>query len=105
MINSSFDDEDGENLIEVEEQFDAPSSRVISNSIHDFSEIMSTGNTGMPTDRFSGAYNPKRRKLLTETNKDNIIGAPYHNDQKHVPERYSENTTDRQDISRYVFPY
>ena len=73
MSDLQLNDFEDENVIEVEENFDAPSSRKISNSIHDFSEIMGGGNTGKHSERFSGAYNPKRRKLLTEINKDNII--------------------------------
>lgn len=72
MNTSSFDDVDEGNIMEIEEDFDAPSSRKISNSIHDFSEIMSVGNNGRPSDRFSGVYNPRRKNLLTETNKENI---------------------------------
>ena len=72
MSNKNYDECDDENLIDADE-YDLPSSRGVSNSIHDFSEIMSGVNSGRPSERFSGAYNPKRRNFLGEANNNNII--------------------------------
>ena len=62
-----------ENIMDIEEDADMPSSRKISNSIHNFTEIMSTPNSGMPSERFSGAYQPRRKNLLTETKNETNI--------------------------------
>jgi hypothetical protein len=72
MSKFEYDEADEENLVDIDE-YDLPSSRKISHSIHDFSEIMSGANSIAPSDRFSGAYNPKRKTFLGETYKDNII--------------------------------
>lgn len=97
LSSENFDDE---NLMEIEEDLDAPSSRKISNSIHDFSEIMSVSGGGIPPTRFSGAYNPKRRNLLTESSKNNIISVNTNSNPKTVhnnvkPENHDQKKNEK----------
>lgn len=63
---------DDENIDEADEDFGLEQSHRISNSIHNFAEIMSSDESKKHSDRFSAHYNPRRRKLLTETDHDNI---------------------------------
>jgi hypothetical protein len=65
-------DTDDENIDEFEDDVEVMQSHRISNSIHNFAEIMSSNDSVKHADRFSGHYNPRRRKLLTETDQDNI---------------------------------
>lgn len=69
-------DTDDENIVEVEEDYTSRQSHQISNSIHNFAEIMTSNESKQRSDRFSGAYNPRRRKLLTETDQTNIDNQP-----------------------------
>ena len=55
--------DDSENVVDFEESSDAPSVR----------RIMASKNSEHLNERFSGNYNPKRRKLLTVTDKENEI--------------------------------
>lgn len=51
---------------------------------------MSASNSNRHADRFSGAYNPKRRNLLTETNKENIVNPINHHHTDIIQGRKSE---------------
>lgn len=61
MSIDNYYTEESENVIDFEECSDAPSVR----------KIMASKNSTQLNERFSGNYNPKRRKMLTEIDKEN----------------------------------
>jgi len=105
MSYYEFDEDEEGNVLEIEEQFDAPSSRKISNSIHNFSEIMYGSNSGIPSERFSGNYHPRRRKLLTETNQDNIDTAKFKNPSQKFLHRESSDQEEKRNQNRNLKEY
>jgi len=86
----NYDDTDDENLVEVDEDTNHQPSHRISSSIHNFAEIMSSNGSLNHSDHFSGLYNPRRRKLLTETDQDNIKNVKEINQNRNTFERKTD---------------
>lgn len=76
MSKYIHDDTSDENIDEVDDDLEQKQSLRISNSIHNFAEIISNSEANTHEQRFNGLYNPRRRKLLTETDQDNVKANP-----------------------------
>jgi hypothetical protein len=103
MSKVIYEFSDDENLMEMEEDYDAPSSRKIGNGIHDFSEIMDVGDAKAPSTRFGGGgYNPKRRQLLTENSRSNIVSAITNSSNSNVTKKSLPQSSNDMAMNKYA---